>query len=246
MQTDPPTIREVGLTGMLVTFGDRLTDAANAAALAFRDSVERADIDGVLETSTSLVSSFVLFDPSRLPRPRLRDALQALIDAADSPGEGAAMPARRLWRLKAAFGGEHGPQLADAAAQAGLSVDAAVDELCAVRTRVLTIGFAPGQPYLGRLPPRWDMPRLAALTPRVPSGALVVALRQLVLFTNESPTGWRHIGRTAFRNFEPDRDEPFRLRPGDEVELVRVDDDEMHRLVADPSRDAAAELLDCR
>ena len=243
MTTDLPTIREVGLTGLLVTFGDRLTDAANASALAFRESVERAAIDGVQETSTSLVSAFVLFDPVRLPRERLHAALRELLDTLDEPGPRTAA-ARRTWRVKVAFGNEHGPQLAEAAAQAGLSVEAAIDELLAARVRVLTIGFAPGQPYLGRLPSHWDMARLPVLTPRVPSGALVVALRQLVLFTSDSPTGWRQIGRTAFRNFEPGSDTPFRLRTGDAVELVRVDADEMHRLLADPSRRGAAELIE--
>ena len=43
---------------------------------------------------------------------------------------------------------------------------------------------------------------------------------------------------------DPGSDTPCRLRTGDEVELVRVDDGEMRRLLSDPSREAAAELIE--
>ena len=51
----------------------------------------------------------------------------------------------------------------------------------------------------------------------VPAGALVLAISQLVLFTAPAPTGWRHVGQTAFRCFQPDRPAPFALTPGDEM-----------------------------
>ena len=37
-----PRIGRVGLDGLLVSFGDRLSEAGNRAALAFRAAVERA------------------------------------------------------------------------------------------------------------------------------------------------------------------------------------------------------------
>ena len=93
-----------------------------------------------------------------------------------------------------------------------------------------TIGFAPGQPYLGELPEAWDIPRQTALTDRVPIGALTVAIRQLVLFSVSTPTGWRHIGQTAFRPFRPDAETPFVLRPGDEVIFEATDRECYERL----------------
>jgi allophanate hydrolase subunit 1 len=68
--------------------------------------------------------------------------------------------------------------------------------------RVLAVGFAPGQPYLGPLGEEWNLPRLKALQ-QVPAGALVQAISQFVLFTGPAPTGWRHVGQTAFRCFRP-------------------------------------------
>lgn len=109
------------------------------------------------------------------------------------------------------------PQIGEAAAAAGMTEDAARSDLAASRTRIITLGYAPGQPYMGLLPETWDIPRQSNLTPRVPAGALVIAIRQFVIFTAAMPTGWRHVGQSAFRPFDPDRVSPIAFAPGDEV-----------------------------
>lgn len=214
--SDWPRIRTVGFDGMLVSFGDRLSEPANRAALAFRAAVEAAGWPGVQESATSLASCFVRFDPFERDHAALRADLAALLAARD--WYGADLPqGRRLWRVPTVYDPALAPQLPEAAQAAGLSVEAAVRSLSTTRVRVQTIGFAPGMPYLGELPECWNVPRLQDLTPRVPEGALVVAIRQLVLFPVATPTGWRHVGQTALRLFRPDSDTPFLLRPGDEV-----------------------------
>ena len=112
--------------------------------------------------------------------------------------------------------------LEEAAEVAGVDPDAAVKEISESRVRVLTIGFAPGQPYMGELSKTWDIPRQQGLTKSVPAGALIVAIRQLIVFTNAAPTGWRHIGQTAFKTFRPDSDQPFTLSPGDELTFPSI------------------------
>lgn len=224
-----PTIAPVGLCGMAVRFADRLSEPANRAALAFRAALERASWDGIEEVSTSLTSAFVRFDPLHLPHDRLEARLRKMLDEQD--WHKAELPGgRRHFRIPCVLGGEQGPQFAEAAMAAGLSEEQARAELCAARPRVLTIGFAPGQPYTGELPAHWDIPRLKELTPKVPQGALVVAIRQLIIFANDTPTGWRHIGQTAFRCFRPEAEEPFALRPGDEISLRAIDAEELQAI----------------
>ena len=115
---------------------------------------------------------------------------------------------------------------------AGLSEAEAVESLSGAETNVLTIGFAPGQPYLGTLPEPWDIPRQTGLTPQVPVGALVVAIRQFVLFSVGAPTGWRHVGCTAVRLRDFDAPDPFLLRPGDAVRFPSVSAEVFARLEA--------------
>ncbi|MBR3369558.1 MAG: carboxyltransferase domain-containing protein [Rhodobacteraceae bacterium] len=219
--SDWPVIRTVGVDGMLVSFGDRLSEGANRAALAFRAALDGAPVPGQEETSTSLASVYVRFDLRGSDHAAVHSALTKLLAQRD--WFDAALPhGRKRWRVPAVFGTALAPQLSEAAALAGLSPDEAIRSICATPLRVQTIGFAPGQPYLGELPPHWDIPRQTGLTPRVPEGALVVAIRQMVVFSVSAPTGWRHVGQTALRLFRPDQPDPFLLRPGDEVQFVPV------------------------
>lgn len=213
---DLPSIRLVGLSGLLVQFANNMSEPANRAAIAFRAAVEAEHWGEMLETSTSLVSTFISVDLVITPPQMMIEKLQALLATKDWLS--APLPAgRTLWEIPTLYGTDLAPQLEEAAHAAGVTPETAIAELSTARVRVLTIGFAPGQPYTGELPPHWDIPRQQALTRSVPAGALVVAIRQLIIFTNASPTGWRHVGQTAFRNFRPDDPTPITLSPGDEL-----------------------------
>ncbi len=226
----------LGVDGILVRFADRLSEDANARALAFRDQVTAAKITGVTEVASSLVSVRVGFDPEVTTRAAVLDALKNDI-AQDQISD--ASP-RRLWRIPAAFGPDHAPQLAEAAAHAGLTPQKAIAELTGTTLRVIAIGFAPGQPYLGMLPPAWDIPRQTSLSQNLPQGALLCAVRQLIVWAADAPTGWRHVGQTAFRVYRPETDAPFAFTPGDAVRFEAVSDSDFAGIAANSDTNGGA------
>lgn len=217
-----PEICPLGVDGVLVRFARVLTDEANSQALAFRTQIMHAGLPGVTEVASSLTSVRVGFDPQT----NRAEITQHIVDLLERPERQDSGP-RRLWRIPVAFGPELAPQLAQAAELAGVTQEQAIQEITSQRVRVIALGFAPGQPYLGMLPPHWDIPRQSELTPKMPSGALVVAVRQLIIFAADAPTGWRHIGQTAFRVYQPDAPEPFAFNPGDTVEFYAIADSEL-------------------
>ena len=224
-----PRLRTVGLSGLLIQFADAMSEPANRAALAFRAAVEAEGWDDVLETSTSLVSTYLELDLAMTSPASLSEKVTELLTKQD--WYAAHLPASRtLWHVPTVYGGDEGPQLTEAAEAAGMDPDAAIAELSHARVRVLTIGFAPGQPYMGELPEHWNIPRLQGLSKSVPAGALVIAIRQLIIFTNTTPTGWRHIGQTAFELFRPANDDPFALAPGDELCFPQITAAELTRI----------------
>lgn len=237
---DHPMIRTAGVDGLLVSFGSRLSEPANRAALAFRAAIEREGWDGVEETSSSLVSVYLRFDPLHFAHDRLKAQIERLLQSRDWY-EADLPEGRRFWRIPTVFGTDLAPQLAQAAEAAGMTEDSAIHSLTEARVRVQTIGFAPGQPYLGELPAAWDIPRQSQLTERIPVGALCVAIRQLVLFSVTTPTGWQHVGQTAIRLFQPEAEEPFLLRPGDEVQFVPTDPETLEAMRKDPHGGAESE-----
>lgn len=238
-----PVLRSIGVDGLLVTFGDKLTAVTNRAALAFQKAISGGAVEGVSETSTSLVSVYVKFDPLTVPHAEMERALSSVLSQKD--WFAAPLPAgRSRWRIPAVFGGDHGPQLGEAAKLAGVTEEEAIASLTRTPVTVQTIGFAPGMPYLGELPKEWDIPRQTELTAQVPRGGLCVAIRQLVLFPNDTPTGWRHIAQTRVRLFQPGSETPFLLKPGDEVQFLPVSGDDLEAFGDDPNGGATREALE--
>lgn len=228
--SDDITVLPLGSDGVLVRFSDQLSEPANRAALAFRASIDDLHLPGISETATSLTSVFLRFRPDELNRGRLEESVQEQLDTQD--WHAAPLPeGRTLWRVPAAFGGEHGPDLEESADLAGVSPDNAVNQICAQPLRVLALGFAPGQPYLGFLPSHWNISRRTNVTPEVPRGAVVAAVRQIIPFANAAPTGWRQIGRTAFRCYDPVLEPAIPLMPGDEMEFIPVSSNKFTKLL---------------
>lgn len=232
------TLMPLGEDGVLIRLGDGQT-AHPQRALALVDDLRTAQLCGVTELAPTLASVLVRFDPDLVSRAVLCAQIRAILlarPAAPLSEEALTSEGRphRLWIVPASFGGDSGPQLAQASEMAGISSAAAIDQITAREFSVLAIGFAPGQPYLGMLPQNWAMPRQSDLTPQVPAGALVTALRQLVLFTTPSPTGWRWIGSCAFLPFKVDRATPFALRPDDRIKFVQTDAQTVKSLRACP------------
>lgn len=239
-----PVALPVGVDGVLIRFSLMPEPRAMAAAQLLAADLDRQPPAGVTEIAPGLVSVLMRFDRDVTGRAALADTIltRARTIAADPPALPA--PARR-WTIPAAFGGSHGPQLAEVAAAIGQSETAAVTELCAADLRVLAIGFAPGQPYIGLLPEPWNLPRMQALNPQVPAGAIVAAVRQLVMFGAPSATGWRQIAQTGFRTFDPARQQPVPLHPGDAIRYAAVGAGELPALVnaADGLGGARLEVL---
>ena len=230
----------MGLGGILVQLSDRLDDAANRRALALAARIEAevgaGALAGVEEVAPSLGSVFLRLDPLHADRAAITGRIGALLK--DMAGQGTA-PSRR-WTIPVAFGGAGGPDLDAVAAELGCTAQAAVEDLTAQDLRVMAIGFAPGLPYMGILPDRWDIPRKAGLTPKVPAGGIVVAVRQVILFPADTPTGWWHVGQSGLSAFRPGAADPFAFRAGDSVRLRAVARDELQALcAADPDRGGA-------
>ncbi len=191
-QSPDPELRPLGVDGILVRFSRVLSEQANAQALSFRDQVQDAQIKGVTEVASSLTSVRVGFDPALTDRNTVCQTVQDLIAAHQTPDTSP----KRLWRIPVAFGPDYAPQLAEAASLAGITPQQAIADIEAQTVRVIAIGFAPGQPYLGMLPDHWNIPRQSALTESLPRGALITAVRQLIIWAADAPTGWPHFSST--------------------------------------------------
>ncbi|MFF2484567.1 5-oxoprolinase subunit PxpB [Paenibacillus sp. NPDC058071] len=118
------------------------------------------------------------------------------------------------------YGGEDGPDLAEAAERAGLSPEAFIAAHSGAEYTVAMIGFMPGFPYLSGLPERLAQPRKEKPRTIVPAGSVGIAGLQTGIYPIETPGGWQLIGRTSFRLYDPDQEPPVLLRAGDRVRFI--------------------------
>ena len=129
-------------------------------------------------------------------------------------------PLPRLVEIPVRFGGEFGPDLEDVAHHTGLAPERVVDLFAAADYLVYFVGFSTCFPYLGGLPAELATPRLSAPRKNVPEGSVAIGGSQAGVYPLASPGGWRLIGRTALRLFDPQGAPPPLLRMGDRVRFL--------------------------
>jgi KipI family sensor histidine kinase inhibitor len=115
-----------------------------------------------------------------------------------------------------------GPDLQDVAAFLGLSTEDVIGRHLARTYSVDLIGFVPGWAYLSELDPTLRLPRRDQPRPRVPAGSVAIAGAQTGVYPLVTPGGWHIIGHTDTVMFDPARDPPAILHPGDKVQFVRA------------------------
>jgi KipI family sensor histidine kinase inhibitor len=115
-----------------------------------------------------------------------------------------------------------GMDLEAVAASTGLSMSEVIARHTGRTYTVDLLGFVPGYAYLSELDPALHLPRRAQPRPRVAAGSVAIAAAQTGVYPLDTPGGWHIIGRTETVMFDPARDPPALLRPGDSVRFERV------------------------
>jgi KipI family sensor histidine kinase inhibitor len=204
-----PLILPLGDRGLLVRFGEALSDDANRAAIALAGHIEAAAIPDVLEVVPNLISVLVRYEPARLTFERLAGEIRLLASAGDDPQSAGAEH-----RVAVRFDGE---DLESVAGLLGLSVGDFLRAHNVAPLRVLATGFAPGFIYCGLHPEALVVPRRNVVRRQVPAGTVLFAAGQTAITSTAIPTGWHVLGHTGFRNFDPAAVPPTRVRAGDRV-----------------------------
>jgi inhibitor of KinA len=203
-----PEVYPLGDAAVLVKLGDRIDERLNARAQGLAEALSR--LAGVDEVLTSYSSVTVYYEPSELPYRTLRRRALELGDVENERNG-------RLHEIPVVY---DGPDLVDVARDLSISVARVIELHSAPTYRVFLIGFSPGLPYLGPLPPELRMPRRRIPRARVPAGSVAIAADQATIYTFPTPGGWHLLGRTSVQLFLPDSDPPTLLHAGDSVKFV--------------------------
>lgn len=123
----------------------------------------------------------------------------------------------RVIELPVVYGGDGGPHMSDVVNHTGLSVDDIVELHSAPTYPVYALGSHPGYCYLGGMDPRIATPRRKVPVLSIPGGAVSIGGFQTGVSASTGPSGWNTIGSTSMSFFDPDRETPALLQPGDSL-----------------------------
>jgi inhibitor of KinA len=219
----PYLIKTASDRALLADFGGDISEATERQAASLASRLRKVALPGVLAIQPAYTSVLVKFDPARLERAQLE---QALSELADSGGE-RVRPSEHV--IPVCYEGEYAPDLEEVARTLGLSAKKVIALHSGKVYRVCFLGFLPGFAYLTGLPKELEVQRVAEARLRVPRGSVGIAGGQTGVYPVESPGGWRLIGRTPLSLLDWTRDPPALLSAGDTLRFEPISKGEFER-----------------
>ena len=218
MLYDKPVFKPAGDRALLVEAGDTVHRLVNRKVREMFISLAQQPIPGVIERIPAYRSLMVVYDPLVISADLLKEKLSLIYETSG----GSQLPPPRTIEIPVVYGGEYGPDLEWVASYHGLSPEEVIRLHSGSEYQVYMIGFSPGFPYMGDLPPELVTPRRETPRVKVPKGSVAIAQGQTGIYPTSSPGGWHILGRTSLSLFDAAKWPPTPLEMGDLVRFVPV------------------------
>ncbi len=203
---------------ILVTLGQEISPEVHSRVKKFCHLLTQNLHEAILNVHPAYASVLVSFEPRSAELDEIGAYLASRLDQVDEASE----PPARTVEIPVCYGGEYGPDLEEVSRICKLPPEEVVARHVAGEYSVYFLGFAPGFAYLGNIDESIAAPRREEPRPSVPPGSVGINGRQTGIYPLPTPGGWRLIGRTPVRIFDPQRERPSLLAFGDRVKFYAV------------------------
>ncbi|MDU4959475.1 MAG: 5-oxoprolinase subunit PxpB [Sporomusaceae bacterium] len=221
---------QAGDQGLVVEMGSEINSHLNRRIHSLTRALSKQLPSGILEVIPTYRSLLIYFDPLQIGRLALISLVEGLLadetTAQFQPQEAAV----HVVRIPVCYGGEFGPDIDFVAQHNALSRDEVIAIHTSVPYQVYMLGFTPGFPYLGGMSEKIAAPRLESPRLRIPAGSVGIAGSQTGFYPQESPGGWRLIGRTPINGFDAAGPRPFAFAAGDYLQFTAITADEFYAI----------------
>jgi len=223
----------LGDSALIVRVREQFEDAPDETLDEVRrvfQLLQHAAIPGVIESAPSYTSVVIFFDPDTILKTNRAangafEWLGTRIHSAVA-GVGDGLRARRktspVIEIPVCYDREFAPDLDAVAKHAEISAQQVVDLHSTSEYRVACIGFVPGFTFLAGLPRNLGTPRRGVPRKEIPPGSVGIGGLQTGIYPLRSPGGWNLIGRTPLKLFDPFKNPPTLLHPGDRVRFCAI------------------------
>ena len=207
-----------GEDGIRLLFGDSINLEINEQVRRVYFFLKSLDRKEIIDIIPSFRSCLIQFNGEMTSFQKLSSFIREIEPIAATVD----LPEPKTCEISVSYGGEFGPDMEFLTSHLKLTEDEIVEIHTSVTYTVFTVGFIPGFPYLGILDRRLSVPRLETPRVKVPEGSVGIAQLQTGIYPFDSPGGWRIIGRTEKKLFNP-QEPPYSLfQIGDRIRFLRL------------------------
>lgn len=205
------TFLPLGDQAIIIRFSNEISAQLQQRILAFCSIIEENLTDEIIECVPTYTGVTVYYNQLKGTYSEIVETLKKLLNL-PLP---ASAKKKRIVYIPVLYGYDVGLDLAFVAKWSNLTEQEVILLHSETEYLVHMIGFMPGFPYLGGLPKAIAAPRLAEPRLEIADGSVGIAGEQTGIYPNRTPGGWRIIGRTPVKLFDPTSDNPSLLKTGD-------------------------------
>lgn len=220
--------KPLGDQALQITFSNQIDRQTIMQIRAFQEALQLHNYPFVIDSVPCYTTLTIFYDPLQIDYPGMVEICLGIERVYNSYTDNI-IPKQTI-EVPVLYGGDFGPDLEDVAAQCRMTRGQVIERHTRPEYYIYMIGFTPGFPYLGGLDPELACPRLDKPRLQVRAGSVGIAGNQTGIYSVDSPGGWRIIGHTPIKVYDPKRENPFLLQAGDSLKFVSISEDEYRKI----------------
>ncbi len=212
-----------GDSALLINFEQVVDDKINSQVIELSTLVNK--LDGVDYTVPAYCSLTVGYNNIKTNFSQLSKEIKTL-EVSNSKSQ----RSQRTVNIPVCYDSEYGLDLIELEELLDLSSKEIIKSHTEATYRVYMLGFVAGFAYMGALPEKLNSPRKNEPRLQVPKGSVGLAGLQTGIYPTDAPGGWQIIGRTPILTFDPAKELPAVLKPGDQIKFYSINKEEFESI----------------
>lgn len=206
-----------GDKAIIVEYSNEISEECNKQIISLHRFLVKEKINGIVSLIPTYRSLLIKFEPTQISFQQLEDILSRF-----NPKEIEKDFNSSIIEIPVAYGEEFGPDLQYVAEFHSLTNEEVIQIHTEPLYRIYMLGFIIGFAYLGNMSEKIATPRLDKPRTIIPAGSVGIAGAQTGIYPLDSPGGWRLIGKTPVRLYDPQREKPILFQAGDYVRFKPI------------------------
>ena len=213
-----PRYQLAGDMAVSVEFGEEIREETGRRVQTLYRIIKVAGMEGIRECVPSYCSLLVYYNPAILSYKRLLHFLKKCEKSIPNGGSFK----KRIFEIPVCYGGEYGLDLEEVSSYTHMTQEEIISLHSKNDYLIYMLGFLPGFPYLGGMAEALATPRLSTPRTNIPAGSVGIGGSQTGIYPMDSPGGWRLIGKTPVKLYDPLRENPVLYEAGDFIRFLPI------------------------